>query len=55
MLQVAEALMINPMLSDVELETWFIRHCQDQSRFPDDSLLPIAPWIPIISLPANDR
>ncbi len=47
--------MINPVLSDDELETWFIRHVHEARRMSHDNLLPIAPWIPIIGLPANDR
>ncbi len=47
--------MINPMPSDADVETWFNRYASDANWTADRALLPIAPWIPIIGLPANDR
>ena len=47
--------MINPMPSDAEVESWFMLHASEANGVSDRILLPIAPWIPIISFPANDR
>ena len=47
--------MINPMLSDADVETWFARNAGGATIVADHILLPLAPWIPIIGIPANDR
>ncbi len=47
--------MINPMPTDADVETWFMRYVGDASGTSDHALMPIAAWIPIIGLPANDR
>ena len=47
--------MINPMPGDAEVESWFMLHAGETESASDRVLLPIAPWIPIISFPANDR
>ncbi len=47
--------MLNPVSSDTEVENWFTRYGNGTENIPERIFLPIAPWIPIIGLPANDR
>lgn len=47
--------MINPMISDAEIEDWFVRYGGDADGASDCTLMTITLWIPVISIPANDR
>ena len=47
--------MLDPMPGDADVEDWFARHGCEADGVGDRTLLPIAPWIPIIGIPANDR
>lgn len=47
--------MINPIPSDVDVENWFVRHAGKADSAFDRAVMPIAAWIPIIGIPANDR
>lgn len=46
--------MINPTPGDAEVEDWFVRYAGGADRAFDRALMLIAPWIPIIGIPAND-
>ena len=46
--------MIASMPNDAEVEEWFFRHREEAASLSERALLPIAPWIPLIGLPAND-
>ena len=46
--------MIASMPSDADVEDWFFSH-RDEVQFASEyTFLPIAPWLPIIGIPAND-
>lgn len=47
--------MTNPSSTDVEIEDWFVRHGGDTDDLAPGVFLAIAPWIPVIGIPANDR
>jgi hypothetical protein len=49
-----EAAMINSTPSDTEIEDWFGRYAAEAGGITERSFLPVAPWIPLIGLPAND-
>lgn len=46
--------MIAEMPNDAEVEAWFFNHRDEAVALPERALLPIAPWIPIVGIPAND-
>ena len=47
--------MLYPELGDAELEGWFLRHAVEAGTTEDYSLIPVAPWLPLVGIPANDR
>ena len=47
--------MTNMNSTDAELEDRFIRHGDAVDDLPPGVFTAIAPWIPIIGVPANDR
>ena len=46
--------MINPTPCDAALENWFLSNGEDAVAAPDQILNSVAPWIPLIGIPAND-
>ena len=40
-------------LSDTDVEDWFERHGKETQGVTEAVLLSIAPWIPLIGIPAN--
>lgn len=49
-----ETRLINPIPSDRDIELWFARYPAAIAALSEQQFRPIAAWLPLIGIPAND-